>query len=41
MGSIFPNTIDAEVGQLEVDTFEIREGSRKAFSTERDVFFQK
>jgi hypothetical protein len=31
-------TIEAEVGQLEVDTFEIRKGSRKVFSTKRDVF---
>jgi hypothetical protein len=31
-------TIDAEVGQLEVDTFEIKKGSKKVFSTKRDVF---
>jgi hypothetical protein len=31
-------TIEAEVGQLEVDTFEIKKGSRKVFSTKRDVF---
>jgi hypothetical protein len=31
-------TIEAEVGQLEVTTFEIRKGSRKVFSTKRDVF---
>lgn len=30
--------IEAEVGQLEVDTFEIKKGSRKVFSTKRDVF---
>jgi hypothetical protein len=30
--------IEAEVGQLEVDTFEITKGSRKIFSTKRDVF---
>ena len=30
--------IDAEVGQLEVDTFEIKKGSEKVFSTKRDVF---
>ena len=31
-------TIEAEVGQLEIDTFEIKKGSRKVFSTKRDVF---
>ncbi len=31
-------TIEAEIGQLEVTTFEIRKGSRKVFSTKRDVF---
>jgi len=31
-------TIEAEVGQLEVDTFEIKKGSKKIFSTKRDVF---
>lgn len=31
-------TIDAEVGQLKVDTFEIKKGSEKVFSTKRDVF---
>jgi hypothetical protein len=30
--------IEAEIGQLEVTTFEIRKGSRKVFSTKRDVF---
>jgi len=30
--------IEAEVGQLEVDTFEIKRGSNKVFSTKRDVF---
>jgi hypothetical protein len=30
--------IEAEVGQLEVDTFEIKKGSRKVFSTKRDLF---
>ena len=30
--------IEAEVGQLEVDTFEIKKGSKKLFSTKRDVF---
>ena len=30
--------MEAEVGQLEVDTFEIKKGSRKVFSTKRDVF---
>ena len=30
--------IEAEVGQLEVDTFEIKKGSEKVFSTKRDVF---
>ena len=30
--------IEAEVGQLEVDTFEIKKGSKKVFSTKRDVF---
>jgi hypothetical protein len=29
--------IEAEVGQLEVDTFEIKKGSKKVFSTKRDV----
>ena len=32
------STIEAEVGQLEVATFEIKKGSRKVFSTKRDVF---
>jgi hypothetical protein len=31
-------TIEAEVGQLEVDAFEIKKGSKKVFSTKRDVF---
>lgn len=31
-------TIEAEVGQLDVDTFEIKKGSKKVFSTKRDVF---
>ena len=30
--------IEAEVGQLEIDTFEIKKGSKKVFSTKRDVF---
>ena len=30
--------IEAEVGQLEVDTFEIKKGSRKVFSTKRNLF---
>jgi len=30
--------IEAEVGQLEVDTFEIKKGSRKVFSTKRHIF---
>jgi hypothetical protein len=30
--------IEAEVGQLEVTTFEIKKGSKKVFSTKRDVF---
>src|SRR5215472_1400610 len=30
--------IEAEIGQLEVDTFEIKKGSRKVFSTKREVF---
>jgi len=30
--------IEAEVGQLEVDTFEIKKGSKKVFSTKGDVF---
>ena len=30
--------IEAEAGQLEIDTFEIKKGSRKVFSTKRDVF---
>jgi hypothetical protein len=30
--------IEAEVGQLKVDTFEIKKGSEKIFSTKRDVF---
>src|SRR6266480_5009051 len=29
--------IEAEIGQLEVNTFEIKKGSRKVFSTKRDV----
>jgi hypothetical protein len=31
-------TIEAEVGQLEIDTFEIKKGSKKVLSTKRDVF---
>ena len=31
-------TIEAEVGQLDIDTFEIKKGSKKVFSTKRDVF---
>jgi hypothetical protein len=31
-------TIEAEVGQLEINTFEIKKGSEKVFSTKRDVF---
>jgi len=31
-------TIEAEIGQLEVNTFEIKKGSRKVFSTKRDMF---
>ena len=31
-------TIEAEVGQLEVTTFEIKKGSKKVFSTKRDIF---
>jgi hypothetical protein len=31
-------TIEAEVGQLEIATFEIKKGSKKVFSTKRDVF---
>lgn len=31
-------TIEAEIGQLDVDTFEIKKGSEKVFSTKRDVF---
>jgi len=31
-------SIEAEAGQLEIDTFEIKKGSRKVFSTKRDVF---
>jgi hypothetical protein len=31
-------TIEAEVGQLDVDTFDIKKGSDKVFSTKRDVF---
>ncbi len=31
-------TIDAEIGKLEVNTFEIKEGSQNIFRTERDVF---
>src|SRR5205809_7769181 len=30
--------IDAEIGRLEVPTFEIKRGSQKVFSTGRDVF---
>ena len=30
--------IDAEIGRLEVSTFEIKEGSQKVFSTEGNVF---
>ena len=30
--------IEAEIGQLEMTTFEIKKGSRKVFSTKRDVF---
>src|SRR6478736_2296126 len=32
------HTIEAEVGQLEINTFEIKKGSKKVFSTKRDVF---
>ena len=32
------NPIETEAGQLEIDTFEIKKGSRKVFSTKRDVF---
>jgi hypothetical protein len=31
-------TIEAEIGQLDVETFEIKKGSKKIFSTKRDVF---
>jgi hypothetical protein len=31
-------TIDAEIGRMDVDTFEIKKGSKKEFSTKRDVF---
>jgi hypothetical protein len=30
--------IDAEIGRIEVDTFEIKKGSKKVFSTKKDVF---
>ena len=30
--------IEAEMGQLKVDTFEIKKGSKKVFSTKRDLF---
>ena len=30
--------IDAEIGRLEVPTFEIKKGSQKVFSTEGKVF---
>src|SRR6266550_2886882 len=30
--------IDAEIGQLEVDAFEIKEGSRRVYSTEGGIF---
>jgi hypothetical protein len=30
--------IDAEVGRIEIDTFEIKKGSKKVFSTKKDVF---
>ena len=30
--------IDAEIGRLEVQTFEIKQGSQKVFSTEGNVF---
>ena len=30
--------IDAEIGRLEVPTYEIKKGSQKVFSTERDIF---
>jgi hypothetical protein len=30
--------IDAEIGRIEVDTFEIKKGSEKVFSTKKDVF---
>ncbi len=31
-------TIDAEIGRLGIDTFEIREGKKPVFTTEKDVF---
>ena len=31
-------TIDAEIGLLGIHTYEIKEGSRKVFNTEGDVF---
>ena len=31
-------TLDAEIGRIEVDTFEIKKGSKKVFSTKKDVF---
>jgi hypothetical protein len=31
-------TIDAEIGRLGIHAFEIKEGSRKVFTTEKDVF---
>jgi len=31
-------TMEAEIGQLEVDTFEIRKRSKRVFSTKRDIF---
>jgi len=30
--------IDAEIGRIDVDTFEIKKGSKKVFSTKKDVF---
>ena len=33
-------TIDAKIGRLEIDTFEIKECSRKLFITESDVFLR-
>ena len=31
-------SIEAEIGQLEIETYEIKKGSKKLFSTKRDVF---